>query len=71
MSSNDAPPAYVRTVYDETFRAKSYFQPSIMSMGNRPNLLGQLEYHSPQTDGSFAICVSGGNGVFVSKVRTL
>ncbi|KAM6497554.1 hypothetical protein JOM56_008027 [Amanita muscaria] len=67
MTSNDAPPAYVHTVYDETYRAKSYIQPSIMSMGTRPNLLGQLEYHSAQTDGSFAICVSGGTGVFVSN----
>jgi hypothetical protein len=68
MASNDAPPDYTHTVYDETYRAKSYIQPSIMSMGNSPNLLGQLEYHSAQTDGSFAICVAGGEGVFISKV---
>ncbi|KIL54592.1 hypothetical protein M378DRAFT_1052863 [Amanita muscaria Koide BX008] len=67
MTSNDAPPAYVHTVYDETYRAKSYRQPSITSMANRPNLLGQLEYHSAQTDGSFAICVASGEGVFVSQ----
>jgi hypothetical protein len=36
------------------------------SLTNSPNLLGQLDYHSPQTDGAFVIV--GGSGVFVSKV---
>jgi hypothetical protein len=40
-----------------------------MSLGSIPNLLGQLEHHSPQTDGSFGICTANGSGVFVSKVR--
>ena len=40
-----------------------------MSMGNRPNLIGYLEHHNPTTDGSVAICMAGGNGVFVQKVR--
>ena len=63
-----APPPYFRTVYDETLRAITYTEPSIMSMGNNPNLLGQLEYHSPTTDDSFSICVAGGDGIFVSQV---
>ncbi|KAJ7585625.1 hypothetical protein C8J56DRAFT_948421 [Mycena floridula] len=36
-------------------------------MANNPNLIvGRLEYFSPNTDGSFAICVAGGSGTFVS-----
>ena len=66
---DDAPPAYIRTVYDDTYRARWYIEPSIMSTANSPNLLGHLEHHSTQTD--FAICVVNGSGVFVSKVSSL
>ena len=38
-------------------------------MANSPNLLGYLEHHSPTSDGSFSICIAGGIGSFVSKVR--
>ena len=68
------PPPYqltIYTVYDETFRSKSYLQPSIMSLATRPNLVGHLEHHAPTTDGSFSICVANGEGVFISRVSTL
>ena len=69
MASTDTPPPpYFRTVYDETLRSITYTEPSIMSMANNPNLLGQLEYHSPTSDGSFSICVAGGDGIFISQV---
>ncbi|KAF9471774.1 hypothetical protein BDN70DRAFT_767240, partial [Pholiota conissans] len=58
---------YIPTIYDETFRSVSYLEPTIGSIGNRPNLVGYLEHHAPTTDGSFSICVAGGEGVFVSK----
>lgn len=71
MSQNipDAPPPYIRTVYDETHRGIWFQQPSIMSIADRPNLLGHLEHHAPTTDGSFAIAVASGQGSFVSQVR--
>ena len=56
------------TIYDETFRAQHYDSPSIMSMGNVAHMIGYLEHHASATDGSFSICVAGGEGVFVSKV---
>ncbi|PPR01013.1 hypothetical protein CVT26_015614 [Gymnopilus dilepis] len=65
--ASDAPPPYVRTVYDETLRSKFYPLPSIDSIANACNLLGHLEHHSPSTDGSFSICVANGRGVFISK----
>ncbi|KIP02607.1 hypothetical protein PHLGIDRAFT_286700 [Phlebiopsis gigantea 11061_1 CR5-6] len=61
------PPAYIHTVYDETFRAIWHHSPIIMSMANSPNLLGYLEYPSPTSDGSFSICIANGVGSFVSK----
>lgn len=64
-------PPYIPTVYDETFRAKHYMEPSIMSIANRATLLGYLDHHPPTTDGSFSICVAGGQGVFVSQVRMI
>jgi hypothetical protein len=63
----NAPPPYVRTVYDETLRSKFYGSPSIDSIANRPNLIGHLQHHSPDTDGSFSICIAGGEGVFISQ----
>jgi len=59
----------VATLYDETHRGKwaGLAQPSIASMGNRANLIGFLEHHSNDTDGSFAICMAGGSGNFISK----
>ena len=64
------PPEYVdiQTLYDETHRGKWAFAPEIASMGNRANITGYLEYSSPATDGSFAICLAGGMGNFVSQV---
>jgi len=67
MSSE--PPAHVPTIYDETHRAKHYMKPSIMSLGSRATLIAYLEHHAPTTDGSFSVCIAGGCGVFVSKVR--
>lgn len=76
-SSNEAapqserPPAYdsrVRTVHDQTHRGIWHMQPTIASMGNRPNLIGHLDRYSWTTDGSFSICVAGGVGVFISEV---
>ncbi|KAF8799947.1 hypothetical protein BYT27DRAFT_7175872 [Phlegmacium glaucopus] len=68
MTSDSAPPpAYLRTIYDETLRSRFYMNPCINSMANSPNLVGYLEHHAPTTDGSFSICVAGGEGVFISK----
>ena len=67
------PPPYeapVRTVHDETFRGISYLQLSIASLAQVPHLIGHLEHHSPNTDGSFSICIAGGDGVFISQVST-
>jgi len=60
MDSNDAPPPYARTVYDETYHAKSYIRPSIMSIGNRPNLLGTAHFPvtQPVTQPASATVVS-------------
>jgi len=38
-----------------------------MSVANHATLIGYLEHHATTTDGSFAMCIAGGNGVFVSK----
>jgi hypothetical protein len=57
-----------RLVYDQTQREDAVENPAIMSMASRPSLLGQLENHSPETDGSFGVCISGGQGAFVSLV---
>ncbi|GLB44181.1 hypothetical protein LshimejAT787_1601110 [Lyophyllum shimeji] len=68
--SEPEPPPYappIRTAHDETYRAVGHRRLCIESVANRPNLLGYLEYHSPTTDGSFAICIAGGAGVFVSE----
>ncbi|KAH9484601.1 hypothetical protein JR316_0004083 [Psilocybe cubensis] len=70
MSTTSAPPPYYKTIYDETFQYVRYEDPSISSMGNRPNLAGQLEYHAPTTNGSFSICLAEGMGVFISKTCT-
>jgi hypothetical protein len=64
-------PSHVVTVYDDTHRGTRYTDAAIMSMADYPHLVGYLEYHSPDTDGSFAICLAGGVGVFVTKVRLL
>ncbi|VDC01987.1 unnamed protein product [Peniophora sp. CBMAI 1063] len=67
--AREDPPAFIDipTVHDDTHRGKWPNNLSIMSMGNRPNLIGYLQHHSPTTDGSVAICLAGGNGVFVQK----
>jgi roadblock/LC7 domain-containing protein len=67
--SSEPPRAYIPTIYDETHRAIQYMDPSIRSMANRATLIAYLEHHAPTTDGSFAVCIAGGNGVFVSKVH--
>lgn len=70
-SSNSSPiqsDSPVRVVYDETFRGKSYMQPSIMSMAAVPHIKAYLEHHSPDTDGTFTICIANGIGIFVSMV---
>jgi hypothetical protein len=62
------PPHSVRIVYDDTHMGKSIDHPSIYSMGSRPSVLSYLEHHSPDSDGSFTICLSNGSGTFVSDV---
>lgn len=67
------PPPYsetdtIPTLYDDTHRGLWGFDYSVGTIGNSANLIGYLEHHDPQTDGSFGICVAGGNGVCVSKV---
>ncbi|KAJ7761528.1 hypothetical protein DFH07DRAFT_883564 [Mycena maculata] len=66
-NASQNPPPYARTALDETHRSIQYIMPTIMSMANSPNLLGYLENHSPDTDGSFSICVARGTGVFISQ----
>lgn len=70
ISSELIPTCNARLVYDDTDRGKSIDTPSIYSMAARPSLRGYLEHHSSSTDGSFLICISNGDGAFVSKVRT-
>lgn len=65
-------PQYVEipTLYDDTHRGEWGSDYKISSMGNLTNLLGYLEHFDPaQTDGSIGICVAGGKGNFISKVR--
>ncbi|KAJ7768350.1 hypothetical protein B0H16DRAFT_1307798 [Mycena metata] len=57
----------LRTVLDETHRSIHYMEPEIASMATRPNLLGYLEHHAPDTDGSFSVCIAGGHGVIISQ----
>jgi hypothetical protein len=57
-----------RLVYDQSQREIGVEYPAIMSMASRPSLRGRLENHSPDTDGSFGICISGGQGAFISMV---
>jgi hypothetical protein len=59
-----------RVVYDETHRGKWYMKPSIMSMAHIAHFKAYIEHHSPDTDGTFTFCISNGNGIFVSKVRS-
>lgn len=69
MAAAQAPPAYtVPVLYDETHRGRWAFEPCIASVGNLENLTGYLEHLAPTTDGSFSICVAGGEGNFVSQV---
>jgi len=70
MSLN--PPPYdalavTPVLYDETHHGKQYMQPQVMSMANSANMMGYLPYHAPGTDGSFAMCLAGGNCTLVSK----
>jgi len=63
--SNSAP---IPVLHDETYHEKRYMDPRVDSIGDRPNLLGYLEHHGPDTDGIFTICIAGGNVTLVSKV---
>ena len=65
---NEAP---ICTVHDETFRGVWYPQLSIASMAQVPHLIGHLDHHSPNTDGSFSICIANGDGIFISQVSSL
>ncbi|KAF9459731.1 hypothetical protein BDZ94DRAFT_1324562 [Collybia nuda] len=62
-----SPPPYIPVLYDETHRGRWTMAPEIASMGHLANLTGYLEHHAPTTDGSFGICVAGGEGHFVSQ----
>jgi len=70
-SRESAPPRYTRArvVHDDTYRNRVYQSPAIMSMAQVSHVLGYLERHSVDTDGSFGICVAQGEGIFVTKVR--
>ncbi|KAF9471772.1 hypothetical protein BDN70DRAFT_938695 [Pholiota conissans] len=67
MPATTTPPPEIRTIYDETFRSRHYDEPTISSMATQANLLGRLKHHAATTDGSFSICISSGQGVFISK----
>ncbi|KAK7049836.1 hypothetical protein VNI00_005266 [Paramarasmius palmivorus] len=69
VNMEQPPPSYnaVPTYYDETHHGKWYMTPEVASLGNAANLMGYLPHHSGDTDGSFAICLAGGNCTLVSK----
>jgi len=69
MSNDESPPAYnaIPVLYDETHHGKHYNQPRMESMANLANLMGHLPKHADTTDGSFSICMAGGNCTLVSK----
>jgi len=60
-------PKIIPTLYDETFRGVAAHTFNVATVGDLANLIGHLEHHSPDTDGSFGICVAGGTGALVSK----
>lgn len=69
-NANVPPPPYTaRTVYDETHRAVNHDEPRIDSVANLSNLIGYFDHPTPASDGSFAICIAGGIGNFIKKVR--
>lgn len=67
------PPTYtpIAVLYDETHRGRWDQTLSIASMGQVAHLYAHLEHHNPTTDGSFAICIAGGTGTFISNVSLL
>lgn len=62
---------FARLVYDDTHRGKTVNTPGIYSMASRPSLLSYFEHHSDDNDATFTICLSGGDGAFLSMVRSL
>ncbi len=61
----------IPTVYDETYRGKSFAQPTILTVaeGFEAHMSGRLEHHAYGTDGSFQISLAGGEGTYISQVR--
>jgi hypothetical protein len=55
-------------LYDETYRGRQTLNMRVETVHDVPNLIGYLEHHAPDTDGSFAICVAGGTATLVNKV---
>ena len=62
---------FARLVHDDTHRRKTVNTPAIYSMASRPSLLGYFEHHSDDSDATFNICVSDGDGAFLSEVGSL
>jgi len=69
IASSPSSQSAARIIYDDTQCKKEISHPSIYSMASRASLLGYLEHHSENTDGSFHICVANGEGSFISQVR--
>ncbi|KAI9740338.1 MAG: hypothetical protein M1834_004917 [Cirrosporium novae-zelandiae] len=56
----------VPVLYDDTHRG-CHGSASVHSMANNATLIGYLQHHFSSTDGSFSICIAGGQGNVVSK----
>lgn len=68
--ANTEPPSYdstIPTLYDETHRGTWHMSPHIASMGHVVSLIAHLQHYEAGTDGSFAVCIAGGSGNFISK----
>lgn len=62
----------IPTLYDETWQKIFYLRPEILDNLRATHqmtsgFLGQLEYYSLDTDGSFSTSMGGGDGNFISK----
>jgi hypothetical protein len=54
-----------RLVYNQ---GRAIVEHPLMSMASRPSLCARLENHPPETDGSFDVCISEGQGAFIDLV---
>jgi hypothetical protein len=62
---------FARLVHDDTHHGKTVNTPAIYRMASRPSLISYFEHQSDGNDASFTVCLSGGDGAFLSLVRSL